>query len=361
MNDASRYETHAQRWHAIVTRERLADEQFVYAVKTTGIYCRPICSARLPKPEHVEFFTRGETAAAAGYRPCKRCKPEQLNPATQLANKIAAVCRWLEQSDSTHALDELAQRAEMSRFHFQRTFKKITGVTPKHYQQHLRQLRVQNALHDSPSITDAFYAAGYNSSGNFYRDSDAMLGMTPTQFRAGGDAIDIYLGTAHCDLGVLLIAATRNGICTIELGNDESTLIESIRLRYPRAHFIEMDTQTGQWLQQLVQWIKQPQQALQLPLDIQGTAFQRQVWDALRAIPLGVTASYTDIAARIGKPNAVRAVASACANNQLALIIPCHRVIRGNGELAGYRWGLERKRELLRREQQARAADGDDT
>lgn len=356
MKNLARYETHAQRWHAVVARERAADEQFVYAVKTTGIYCRPVCSARLPKPEHVEFFANGEAATAAGYRPCKRCKPGQMNAAEQLTETMAQICRLLEQNETTLTLDALAQHARMSRFHFQRTFKKMIGVTPKQYQQMLRAQRMRTTLNESASVTEALYAAGYNSSGHFYRESGAMLGMTPTEFRSGGETLEIQLGTARCDLGMVLIAATHNGICAIELGDDESTLIESMRLRYPRANLLMMNTQTAQWLQQVVRWIKQPQAALQLPLDIQGTAFQRQVWDALREIPPGQTRSYTDIAAQIGKPNAVRAVATACASNQLALTIPCHRVIRGNGELAGYRWGIERKRELLRRESMQHAA-----
>jgi len=357
VNDIARYETDTQRWQAVVAREHSADGQFIYAVKTTGIYCRPICAARLPKREHVEFFVNGAAAAAAGYRPCKRCKPEQIAVAQQQTKMIEKICRLLEQSEATLTLDVLAQHAQMSRFHFQRTFKKIIGVTPKQYQQALRAQCVQIALHEAPSVTDAMYAAGFNSSGHFYQGSDAMLGMTPTTFRAGGAAVDIQFGTATCALGMVLIAATSKGVCCIELGDNANTLIELLQRRYPRANFSPMTAQTAQWLQQLIRWIEQPQSALQLPLDIQGTAFQRQVWEALRAIPLGTTASYTEIAARIGKPKAVRAVATACANNQLALIIPCHRVIRGNGELAGYRWGIERKRELLRREQSLRAAD----
>jgi AraC family transcriptional regulator, regulatory protein of adaptative response / methylated-DNA-[protein]-cysteine methyltransferase len=357
VDDAARYITHAQRWQAVVEREVSADEQFVYAVKTTGIYCRPSCAARLPKPEHVEFFAKGDAATAAGYRPCKRCKPEQISAAVQQAEVIARICRLLEQSETTLTLDVLAQHAHMSRFHFQRIFKKIIGVTPKQYQLTLRAQRMHAALAESSSVTEALYAVGYNSSGHFYRESSAILGMTPTKFRRGGEALDIKFGSACCDLGIVMIAATPQGVCAIELGDDENVLVEALRSRYPRANFGAMDAQTAHWLQEVVRWIEQPQSSLQLPLDIRGTAFQRQVWNVLRAIPFGSTVSYADIAMRIGKPNAVRAVATACASNQLALMIPCHRVIRGNGELAGYRWGIERKRELLRREQSLRAAD----
>lgn len=274
---------------------------------------------------------------------------------------METICRLIQCSEAPLALDQLAERAGMSRFHFQRIFKKIVGITPKQFQQSLRTARTQQALRDETHITDAIYAAGFNSSGHFYAGADKMLGMQAQQFRSGGKGVAICYGTAPCALGMLLIAATDKGICSIEIGADTQALIDALHAHFPHAQLTPLDAQIEQWLRDLVQFIEQPdgvlqQRALQLPLDIQGTAFQRQVWQALRDIPLGSTVSYAEIAARIGKPKAVRAVATACASNKLAVAIPCHRVIRGSGELAGYRWGIERKRELLQRESKAKAA-----
>ncbi|MFT3929353.1 MAG: methylated-DNA--[protein]-cysteine S-methyltransferase [Spongiibacteraceae bacterium] len=286
-------------------------------------------------------------------------KANETEATTRHRETIANICRLIESSEQTLALDQLAEQAGMSRFHFQRIFKKIVGITPKQFQQGLRLARTQRALRAEVNVTDAIYAAGFNSSGHFYTDADKLLGMQAQQYRSGGKGVAIRYGSAPCTLGVLLIAATDKGICSIEIGDGAQALIEALRAHFPHAQLLPMDAQIEHWLRELVQFIEQPngvlqQSALQLPLDIQGTAFQRQVWQALRDIPLGSTASYADIAARIGKPKAVRAVATACASNKLALAIPCHRVIRGSGELAGYRWGVERKRALLQRESAAK-------
>ncbi len=268
---------------------------------------------------------------------------------TRHRDAIERACRLIETSADSLSLDQLAQQAAMSRFHFQRTFKKIVGITPKQFEQSVRAARTKRALHAETNVTAAIYAAGFNSSGHFYT-ADKLLGMKARQFQRGGVDVVIRYGTVACALGMLLLAATDKGICSIELGDSAEHLHAALRQHFPRAQLEPMDAQIAQWLRELVHFIEQPHAALQLPLDIQGTAFQRQVWQALRDIPLGSTASYTEIAARIGKPGAARAVATACAGNALALAIPCHRVIRGNGDLAGYRWGIERKRELLERE-----------
>lgn len=346
----SRYAGDAQRWQAVLARDAAADGHFFYSVASTGVYCKPSCGARLPKRENVAFHADCREAEAAGFRACKRCRPNEPELAVRQRELIARICRSIENSETPLSLDELARQADMSRFHFQRVFKTIVGITPKQFQTSLRDARMRRALHDESRVTDAIYAAGFNSSGHFYASAEKSLGMKPQQFQQGGANIVIRYGIVPCALGLVLLAATDNGICRIELGDCRDDLAEALRRQFPRAHFAPMDAQIETWLRAVVHYIERPQAALQLPLDIQGTAFQRQVWEALRDIPLGSTASYTEIAARIGKPNAVRAVATACASNQLALAIPCHRVIRGNGELAGYRWGIERKRELLRRE-----------
>lgn len=344
------YANDAQRWQAVVSRDAAADGHFFYSVASTGVYCKPSCAARLPKRENVVFHSSCGAAECAGFRACLRCKPNQPELLQRQREIIERVCQLIEQSEASLSLDQLSHSADMSRFHFQRTFKKIVGITPKQFQQALRNARVQRSLHDECSVTDAIFAAGFNSSGHFYADAKKILGMKPQQFQRGGAETIIRYGIVPCTLGMLLLAATDKGICSIELGDCTQDLAGALRRQFPRAQLVSMDAQVEQWLREIVQFIERPHSALQLPLDIQGTVFQRQVWQALRDIPLGTTASYTEIAVRIGKPNAVRAVATACASNRLALAIPCHRVIRGNGELAGYRWGIERKQQLLQRE-----------
>ncbi len=344
------YTNDDQRWHAVTTRDVAADGEFFYSVASTGVYCKPSCPARLPKREHVVFHEDTIAAERSGFRACLRCKPNEADPSQRQRETIERICRLIGQNEKRLKLDELAQAAGMSRFHFQRTFKKFVGVTPKQFQQALRSARVQEALQHESRITDAIYAAGFNSSGHFYADADSMLGMKAQQFQRGGAEVTLRYGSVPCALGILLLAATERGICRIDIGDCAQDLIDAMQRQFPRARFEPMDAQIEQWLRELVQFIERPHAALQLPLDIQGTAFQRQVWQALRDIPLGTTTSYTELAARIGKPKAVRAVATACASNTFALVIPCHRVIRGNGDLAGYRWGIERKRELLQRE-----------
>lgn len=338
------------RWATVVTRDPRADGQFFYAVKTTGIYCRPTCGARTPKPENVAFYATQDAAEQAGFRPCKRCTPNQPPLAEQHAALVTSLCRYIEQSDEIPSLDRLAQHAHMSPHHLHRIFKGITGVTPRAYATAIRSRRVRDALSHNDTITEAIYAAGYNANGRFYEESDRLLGMTPRDYRSGGAQTAIRFAVGACSLGAVLVAASARGICAITLGDDPDALVRDLQDRLPRAELVGDDTGFEQWIASVIGFIETPKQGLNLPLDVQGTAFQQRVWRALQEIPVGTTASYTEIAERIGAPRSVRAVAGACAANTLAVAIPCHRVVRNDGGLSGYRWGVERKRALLERE-----------
>ncbi|MCU0070623.1 bifunctional DNA-binding transcriptional regulator/O6-methylguanine-DNA methyltransferase Ada [Pseudomonas koreensis] len=338
------------RWAAVVARDPRADGQFVYAVKTTGIYCRPSSLARLPKPQNVEFFDTAEDAEAAGYRPSKRASKDQTDVAAQHAATVAAACRQIEASDSLPALNELAETAGLSAFHFHRVFKAATGLTPKGYAAAHRSRRVRQRLADGGSVTEALYDAGFNSNSRFYEAADQVLGMKPGDFRAAGQNNDIRFAVGQCSLGAILVAQSARGICAILLGDDPHQLVCDLQDQFRRANLIGADAEFEQLIARVVGFIEAPAIGLDLPLDVRGTAFQERVWQALREIPVGSTASYADIALRIGSPKAVRAVAQACGANSLAVAIPCHRVVRSDGNLSGYRWGVERKRELLLRE-----------
>ena len=338
------------RWEAVVRRDRTADGAFYYSVRTTGVYCRPSCAARLARREHVRFHATCEEAEQAGFRPCKRCRPHEPALAAQHAAAMAKACRLIEATEDMPNLDALAEAAGMSRFHFHRIFKTITGVTPKAYAAAHRAQRVRDALSRSDTVTEAIYSAGFNSNARFYATSSEVLGMTPTHFRSGGHGASIRFAVGECSLGSILVAATDRGVCAIMLGDDPDALVRDLQDRFPKARLIGGDTDFEQLVAKVVGFVEAPALGLDLPLDVQGTAFQQRVWQALRAIPSGATASYTEIAERIGAPQAVRAVAQACASNALAVAIPCHRVVRRDGALAGYRWGVERKRALLERE-----------
>lgn len=338
------------RWIAVVARDPRADSQFVYAVKTTGIYCRPSSLARLPKPQNVEFFDTAEDAEAAGYRPSKRASKDQTEVAAQHAATVAAACRQIEASDSLPALNDLAETAGLSAFHFHRVFKAATGLTPKGYAAAHRSRRVRQRLADGGSVTEALYDAGFNSNSRFYEAADQVLGMKPGDFRAAGQNNDIRFAVGQCSLGAILVAQSERGICAILLGDDPHQLVCDLQDQFRRANLIGADAEFEQLIARVVGFIEAPAIGLNLPLDVRGTAFQERVWQALREIPVGSTASYADIALRIGSPKAVRAVAQACGANSLAVAIPCHRVVRSDGNLSGYRWGVERKRELLERE-----------
>jgi AraC family transcriptional regulator of adaptative response/methylated-DNA-[protein]-cysteine methyltransferase len=340
------------RWSAVVARDPRADGEFVYAVKTTGIYCRPSSLARLPKPQNVEFFDTAEEAEAAGYRPSKRASKDQSDVAAQHAATVAAACRQIETAETLPALNELADAAGLSSFHFHRVFKAATGLTPKGYAAAHRSRRVRQRLADGDSVTDALYDAGFNSNSRFYEAADQLLGMKPGDFRAAGQNNDIRFAVGQCSLGAILVAQSDRGICAILLGDDPHQLVCDLQDQFRRANLIGADAEFEQLIAHVVGFIEAPAIGLDLPLDVRGTAFQERVWQALREIPVGSTASYADIAQRIGSPKAVRAVAQACGANSLAVAIPCHRVVRSDGNLSGYRWGVERKRELLSRETQ---------
>jgi AraC family transcriptional regulator of adaptative response/methylated-DNA-[protein]-cysteine methyltransferase len=341
------------RWLAVVARDREADGSFYYSVETTGVYCRPSCAARLARPENVRFHATCEDAEKAGFRPCKRCKPNQPGLAEQYAAKVTEACRIIEESETAPGLDELAKRVGVSAYHFHRVFKQVTGLTPREYAAARREQRVRDELARGGAVTEAIFDAGYNSSGRFYEKSNEVLGMTPTSYRAGGANTEIRFAIGQCSLGAILVAKSERGVCAILLGDDADELARELQDQFPRANLIGGDGEFEQLVARVVGFVEAPGIGLDLPLDVRGTAFQQRVWQALREIPAGETASYTDIANRIGSPKSVRAVAQACAANTLAVAIPCHRVVRNDGGLSGYRWGVERKRALLEKEAQA--------
>ena len=339
-----------RRWQTVTRRDPQADGAFVYAVRTTGVYCRPSCPSRAARRENVVFFDTPDLAVAAGYRPCKRCKPDEISQQQRRNALVLRACQAIEFSASALSLAQLAQQAGMSPHHFQRIFKAVTGLSPKGYHKAVQARRVTASLQSAPSVTDALYDAGFNSAGRFYEDAPALLGMAPGRYRKGGAGERIRHAVVPCPLGWLIVAATTKGICTIEFGGSARALEDRIRARFPQARFEPADAGFERWIARVLGYIEQPRGVLDLPLDVQGTVFQRRVWQALQAIPAGETATYSEIAARIGQPMAFRAVAHACAGNAVAVAIPCHRAVRADGSLAGYRWGLARKAELLKRE-----------
>ena len=343
-----------RRWAAVQARDPLADEQFVYAVRTTGVYCRPSSSTRLPRRDNVEFFDTAQAAEAAGYRASRRVAGDRTAAAAQRASLVAKACRLIEASETAPGLDELAAQARMSPFHFHRVFKAETGLTPKAYASASRGRRLREELRDGDtSVTDAIYGAGFNSSSRFYEASDSLLGMQPRDYRNGGQNALVRFAVGQCSLGDILVAQSQRGICAIFLGKEPDALVRELQDRFPNAKLIGGDAAFEQLVAQVVGFIEAPALGLNLPLDVRGTAFQERVWQALREIPPGATVSYAQVAERIGAPKAVRAVAQACGANSIAVAIPCHRVVRRDGHISGYRWGVERKRELLKREAQA--------
>ena len=341
------------RWAAVVARDPKADGKFFYSVKTTGVYCRPSCAARTARPENVAFHLTAADAEQAGFRPCKRCKPDQPPLAEQHAAQVAELCRLIENAEQVMSLEELANQAGLSAYHLHRVFKAVTGLTPRAYAAAHRAKRVRTELGRSGTVTDAIYGAGYNSNGRFYEESNQVLGMTPTNYRAGGANTEIRFAIGECSLGSILVAASERGVCAILLGDDPDQLARDLQDRFPRAELMGGDAGFEQLVAKVVGFVEAPRLGLDLPLDVRGTAFQQRVWQALRQIPAGETVSYTEVAKRIGSPKSVRAVAQACAANALAVAIPCHRVVRNDGGLSGYRWGVERKRALLGREAKA--------
>jgi len=341
---------HDPRWAAIVARDAKADGTFYYSVTTTGVYCRPSCGSRRARPEHVQFYASCQEAEQAGFRPCKRCKPDQSSLVEQYAAKVTEACRLIEAADSAPSLDELARHVGVSAYHFHRIFKTITGLTPREYAVAHRAERVRQQLNSRGSVTEAIYGAGYNANSRFYEQSNEVLGMTPSDYRAGGTNVQIRFAIGQCSLGAILVAQSERGICAILLGDDPDALARDLQDRFPRAELIGGDHGFEQLVAQVVGFVEAPQIGLNLPLDVRGTAFQQRVWQTLREIPAGCTVSYAELAQRVGAPKAVRAVAGACAANAIAVAIPCHRVVRNDGGLSGYRWGVERKRALLEKE-----------
>lgn len=338
------------RWAALQARDGRADGTFFYSVRTTGVYCRPSCGARLARPENVAFHATAAAAEHAGFRPCRRCRPDRMPLAQQHAIMVAAACRAIEQAETMPTLEQLARASGLSPFHFHRVFKAVAGVTPKQYAGALRSARVRAELAGGRSVTEAIFDAGYNASSHFYEQSNEVLGMTPSRYRAGGTDSAIRFAVGECSLGSILVAQSERGVCAILLGDDPDALARDLQDRFPRASLVGDDPDYERLVAQVVGFIDAPGIGLDLPLDVRGTAFQQRVWQALREIPVGSTASYSEIARRIGRPGATRAVAGACASNMLAVAIPCHRVVRRDGALSGYRWGVERKRALLARE-----------
>jgi AraC family transcriptional regulator of adaptative response/methylated-DNA-[protein]-cysteine methyltransferase len=350
MTSSTTFSTDDARWDAVTRRDAAADGRFVYSVRSTGVYCRPSCGSRRALRENVAFHADPAAAERAGFRPCKRCNPAGASTAEQQAALVAQACRAIETAEEMPRLDALAESAGLSPYHFHRVFKAVTGLTPRAYAAAHRHQRVRDELPRSARVTDAIYDAGYGSNGRFYATSTEVLGMTPSRFRAGGAGAAVRFAVGQCSLGAILVAATDKGVCSILLGDEPEALVHDLQDRFPKAELLGGDARFEQWVAQVVGLVEAPQVGLDLPLDVRGTAFQQRVWQALREIPPGHTASYADIAQRIGEPHSVRAVAQACGANPLAVAIPCHRVVRRDGGLSGYRWGVERKRALLQRE-----------
>lgn len=338
-------------WQAIVDRDTDCDGQFVYAVLTTGVYCKPSCPSRQARRENVSFFTSSAAAQQAGYRPCKRCRPEDTPENDPLRHRILELCRLIEQSEERLTLADLADHAGLSPYHLHRQFKQFVGMTPAAYVREQRKKRVQSSLQSQSSVTESLFAAGYQSTGHFYKDSQRMLGMSPRRYQSGGKNMTIHFAVGECALGSILVAKSEQGICAISLGDQPEPLLEELQQQFKHAELIGGDKNFEHWVATIVGMVDNPEQKKQpLPLDIQGTAFQQKVWQALQQIPAGETRTYRELAEQIGDPKAVRAVAGACAANKLAVAIPCHRIIRSDGSLSGYRWGVDRKRQLLLKE-----------
>lgn len=342
--------TDDERWKAVVARDRSAEGQFVLAVHTTGIFCRPGCPARTPKRENVEFFETTADALRAGYRPCKRCKPTGQSISQHQRNVIEEAQRLIESFETRLTLEEIATAVGMSPWHLQRVFKAQTGLSPAQYQRSHRANILRATVSSAPTVTHALHDAGYGSSSQFYAATSEELGMTPSAYRSGGPGQRICYGIVRTWLGYLLVATTDRGICSLQMGESEDEMRERLRVTFPKAELVDDDPAFAETLEQVVRIAEQPSAPTSIAVDAHGTAFQHRVWNALRQIPAGSTRTYSEVAEAIGAPKAVRAVAKACADNPVPLIVPCHRVIGKNGTLTGYRYGIARKQALLERE-----------
>lgn len=338
-------------WQAVCDRDKTADGTFYFAVETTGVYCRPSCGARQPRRENVSFHLTQQAAERAGYRPCKRCNPHKTESWAEREQLVAKACRFIEQAEETPKLDDIAAAVGLSPYHFHRTFKEVTGITPKAYATVHRSKNVKASLKETASVTEAIYDAGYGANSRFYEKAKGFLGMTPKEYRKGGSGQTIWYVVRECALGLMLLAATERGVCSIQLGDDKTALETALAREFPEATLMAEEQGIKDWVDLALDLVEARRPvSRQLPLDIIGTAFQQKVWMALQEIPVGETASYKDIAEKIDAPKAVRAVAQACASNPVAVAIPCHRVVRSDGALSGYRWGVDRKQTLLERE-----------
>jgi AraC family transcriptional regulator of adaptative response/methylated-DNA-[protein]-cysteine methyltransferase len=340
------------RWESVVSHDRGADGVFVYAVSSTGVYCRPSCPSRRPRRDRVTFFETAADARLAGFRACRRCHPDAAAPSDPWIDKIRRACVYLANVDGHPSLAMLAKRLGGSPYHVQRNFKRLVGVTPREYADAIRLRKVKGRLRGGGDVTDAMFEAGYGSSSRFYERAAPKLGMSPSTYRRGGRGMAIDYAIVDSPLGRLLVAATTRGVCAVAMGSSDVDLTRALVREYPAATIAADEGALAQWTSAIVAHLEGKRPRLDLLLDIQATAFQWQVWQALTAIPYGQTRTYRDIAETIGRPSAVRAVARACASNPVALAIPCHRVVASDGRPSGYRWGASRKKALLEREQQ---------
>jgi AraC family transcriptional regulator of adaptative response/methylated-DNA-[protein]-cysteine methyltransferase len=338
------------RWGRVLARDRTADGEFWYSVATTGVYCRPSCPSRTANAKNVQLHDTLESAKATGFRPCRRCNPDGLSIEAENAELIVKACRLIENREEEPSLEQLADAVCLSPSYFHRLFRAATGLTPKDYAAAYRANKVRKSLVAGNSVTEAIYDAGFNSSGRFYEKSTGMLGMTPSQYRAGGANEEIRFAVGQTSLGAILVASSTKGVAAILLGDDAEALLRDLQDRFPKACLIGADQEYETLVARVVGFVEAPELGLDLPLDVRGTAFQQRVWQALKEIPVGATVTYAELAHRIGSSKSQRAVAGACAANKLAIAIPCHRVIRTDGSVSGYAWGVERKRALLGRE-----------
>ncbi len=346
----SEFLNETSRWQAIVQRNPQSDGAFVYAVVTTGIYCRPVCSSRLPNRENVQFYDTWQLAEGAGFRACKRCRPQTSKMPDDALGVVAKACQMIEESEKEPTLNQLADAVGLSPSHFHRLFKKTVGITPKQYAVQKRVGRVRRNLQEGSTVTEAIYEAGYRSGSRFYEKAADSLGMKPSEYQKGGEGLSICYAIVQSYLGWVLVAVTDRGICRIDFDDTADILKTRLESNFPKARLQEDDPGIRTIIAQTMAFLEAPERGLALPLDVQGTAFQHRVWAALQEIQPGTTTSYGDIAKKIGNPKAARAVSGACASNNIAVAIPCHRIVRSDGELGGYRWGMERKRALLERE-----------
>ena len=339
------------KWQQVVARDARQDGRFVFAVRTTGIYCRPSCPSRRPRRDSVEFFPTPNEAERAGYRACLRCKPTEVS---SQARYIAHARRILDHAEGVVTLPQLSKQVGLSPFHLQRLFKRATGLSPREYQSARRIQHVKHGLRKGDDVTTALYGAGFGSSSRLYEKAPQQLGMTPGEYKRGGAGANITFAIAPSPLGRLLAAATERGLCAVRFGENAADLERDLRTEFHAAQLHRDDAAMKQYVEPLLAVIRGENTTIDLALDVRATAFQVKVWERLRQIPRGETRSYSDIARAIGNPDAVRAVARACATNPVALAVPCHRVVRNNGDLSGYRWGVERKQKLLQQERTGR-------